>query len=95
MIGVVALLVIGPERLPSVARQVGLWVGRARIYVNTVKTDIDRELRMQELQDVMKQDELQGLTDDIKNSINPPATPAPKEPVSEEKKDDVKQTQND
>jgi len=57
VIGVVALLVIGPERLPKVARTVGAWVGRLNRYVSDVKGDIDREMRLEELrklQDEMK-----------------------------------------
>jgi len=44
VIGVVALIVIGPERLPAVARTVGVWVGRARRFVGTVQEDISREI---------------------------------------------------
>ncbi len=54
LIGVVALLVIGPERLPKVARTVGLWVGRMRGFVLSVKADIDKELRAEELKRVME-----------------------------------------
>ncbi|MDM8547912.1 Sec-independent protein translocase protein TatB [Candidatus Venteria ishoeyi] len=61
IIVVVALLVIGPERLPEVARTTGRWVGRIRAYANNVKSDIDRELRFQELQDMMRSNERDGL----------------------------------
>jgi len=53
MIMVVALLVIGPERLPKVARTLGLWLGRARSAFNSVKADIDRELRAEELKSML------------------------------------------
>lgn len=59
LIGVVALIVIGPERLPKVARTVGAWVGRLNRYVSEVKSDIDREMRM---------DELRKLQDEMKTS---------------------------
>jgi len=49
VIGVVALLVVGPERLPGLARTTGLWVGRARRFVSSVKADIDREIAADEL----------------------------------------------
>mgnify|MGYP001030103245 CR=1 FL=1 len=49
LIGVVALLVIGPERLPKVARTAGAWLGRLNRYVSEVKGDIDREMRLEEL----------------------------------------------
>jgi len=55
MIGLVALVVIGPERLPRVARTVGLWAGRARGFLASVKADIDRELNAQELRRVMEE----------------------------------------
>jgi sec-independent protein translocase protein TatB len=57
IIGIVALLVIGPERLPKVARTAGAWLGRLNRYVSDVKGDIDREMRLEELrklQDEMK-----------------------------------------
>ena len=49
IIAVIALLVIGPERLPKAARTAGLWVGRARRMVTDVKADIDREIRESDL----------------------------------------------
>lgn len=52
VIGVVALLVLGPERLPRAARTAGMWVGRAKRMVSQVKRDIDDELRQEELQEL-------------------------------------------
>ncbi|MFC4277478.1 Sec-independent protein translocase protein TatB [Achromobacter aloeverae] len=49
VIGVIALIVIGPERLPKVARTVGHLLGRAQRYVNDVKSDIRREIELDEL----------------------------------------------
>ncbi len=49
VIAVVALLVIGPERLPKVARTLGMLTGRLQRYVSTVKADIDRELRLEDM----------------------------------------------
>jgi len=49
VIGVVALLVIGPEKLPRVARTLGHLLGRAQRYVNDVKSDINREIQLDEL----------------------------------------------
>ncbi len=64
LIGVVTLLVVGPERLPKLARTAGLWLGKARSMVASVKADIDRELAAEELKKVMsKQAELPGLHD--------------------------------
>ena len=48
VIAVVALIVIGPERLPKVARTVGHLIGRMQRYVNDVKADISREMELDE-----------------------------------------------
>jgi len=69
IIGVVALLVIGPERLPRVARTTGLWLGRARRFVSSVKADIDREVAADELKKVLaKQAQVPGLYDIIEDT---------------------------
>jgi sec-independent protein translocase protein TatB len=49
LIGLVALLVVGPERLPALARTLGVWTGRLRRMVAQVKEDIEREIRADEL----------------------------------------------
>ncbi|MBL0168927.1 MAG: twin-arginine translocase subunit TatB [Propionivibrio sp.] len=49
VIAIVALVVIGPERLPKVARTVGHLLGRMQRYVNDVKADISREMQLDEL----------------------------------------------
>lgn len=77
IVAIVALLVIGPERLPRVARTAGLWVGKMRSFVSSVKADIDQELKADELKKILKQhvestgvheiiEEAKSATDDIK-----------------------------
>jgi len=63
LIGVIALIVVGPERLPKMARTLGLWMGKVRYYVRQVKDDIDREVRAQELKEMLDKParELDGL----------------------------------
>ena len=63
IIAVVALIVIGPERLPKVARTVGLLFGRMQRYVNDVKADINREMAFDELR------KLQANIQDTANSL--------------------------
>jgi sec-independent protein translocase protein TatB len=53
VIGVVALVVIGPERLPRVARIAGLWLGRARRTLSSVQDEIRRELKADELKEIL------------------------------------------
>ena len=55
VIAVVALIVIGPERLPKVARTLGHLLGRAQRYVNDVKSDINREIQLDELKKLQTQ----------------------------------------
>ncbi|MFV2056343.1 MAG: Sec-independent protein translocase protein TatB [Thiohalomonadales bacterium] len=56
IIGVVALLVIGPERLPSVAKSVGTWVGKAKQFVSYVQSDIKTEInKADELKQLLQQ----------------------------------------
>ena len=66
LIAVIALLVIGPERLPRVARDVGMWVGRIRRYVNHVRDDIEREIRSEELKRTLGGSE---ALDDLKDAV--------------------------
>jgi len=53
LIGVVALLVVGPERLPKLARTAGMWLGRGRRFINSVKEDIDKEIKADELRQIL------------------------------------------
>lgn len=52
VIGVVALIVIGPERMPKVARAAGLLFGRAQRYVSEIKADINNQLKLDELRKI-------------------------------------------
>jgi len=49
LVSVIALLVLGPERLPEALRTMGLWLGRLRRSFNTVKAEIEREIGMDEI----------------------------------------------
>lgn len=55
VIGVVALIVIGPEKLPKVARTAGILLGRAQRYANDIKSDIDRQIQLDELKKLQEQ----------------------------------------
>ena len=66
VIAVVALIVIGPEKLPKVARTLGLLAGRVQRYVADVKTDLEREMQfedLQKLQQEIKQSVLQARSE--------------------------------
>lgn len=55
VIGIVALLVLGPERLPKVARTTGHLLGRLQRYVSDVKSDINREMQLEELKKLQEE----------------------------------------
>jgi sec-independent protein translocase protein TatB len=55
LIAVVALIVIGPERLPKVARTAGTLVGRMRNYVSTVKLEVEREMQLEDLKKLQQE----------------------------------------
>jgi sec-independent protein translocase protein TatB len=67
VIGVVALIVIGPERLPRVARTMGHLAGRLQRYVADVKADINREVEMDELRKM--RDSVQQAASSIETSV--------------------------
>lgn len=83
VIGMIALVVIGPERLPKVARTLGHLLGRAQRYVNDVKTDIKREMDAGDLNNLKNQfDEarssVQASLDDASRTIANPMLEAQK-----------------
>ena len=98
VIAVVALIVIGPERLPKVARTLGHLFGRMQRYVNDVKADISREMALDDLRKL--QSSMQDTVRSVENSVNqevrsaetemnkiasdtqPPAYPEPPESAS-------------
>jgi sec-independent protein translocase protein TatB len=67
LIGIVGLVVIGPERLPAVARTLGSWVGKTRRFINQVKSDVSAEMKQEELRKALENDV--GL-DEIKQIMN-------------------------
>lgn len=67
VIGAVALVVLGPERLPMVARTAGEWLGKAQRLVQQVKSDIEREAELSELKKI--QQEAQSVADDLNKTV--------------------------
>lgn len=69
IIGVVTLIVVGPERMPALARTAGKWFGRLSRFITSVKSDIDRELKAEEMKKAMaKHTESAGLHDIIEET---------------------------
>jgi sec-independent protein translocase protein TatB len=89
IIGGIALVVIGPERLPRVARMAGTLIGRAQRYVSDVKAEVNRSMDLDELNKVKREfesaardvgrsisDPLSGATSDINSALSGMGTPA-------------------
>jgi sec-independent protein translocase protein TatB len=67
IIALVAMIVIGPKRLPKTVRTLGLLLGRAQRYVSEIKSDIQREMELDELRKV--QQSMQDIGKDIEKSV--------------------------
>ena len=65
LIGVVALLVVGPQRLPKIAFEAGLWIGRIQRYLRNARMEVERELHNYEIQQTLKEQarQLDGVKD--------------------------------
>lgn len=84
LIFVIALVILGPERLPKAARTVGHWVGRARSAFNHLKNELEREAINMEMRDKFKQQlKEMGLEDESlkldKNLLPPDVDNAPRD----------------
>jgi len=81
LIALVSLLVIGPERLPKVARLAGFWLGKTRSMVASVKEEIKLELQAEELRQIFKEqsglDEVQQILDESTDTIKSTLTLTP------------------
>lgn len=67
VVAVIGLVVLGPERLPKVARQAGQWLGKLQRYVADVKTDISRQMELDELRNL--QEEVTGAAREIEETV--------------------------
>lgn len=68
LVGGIALVVIGPERLPKVARMAGTLLGRAQRYVSEVKAEVNRSIELEELNRVKR--EFESAARDVTDSVN-------------------------
>lgn len=71
LVGLVALLVLGPERLPGAARTAGLWVGRLKRSFNSIKTEIERELGADEIRRQLHNEHIQSLEQEARKLVDP------------------------
>ncbi len=72
LIGAVALIVIGPEKLPGVARMIGTMIGKAQRYVSDVKAEVNRSMELDALKKM--KDSVQSAAQDVQQSIQSSAS---------------------
>ena len=72
LIGAIALIVIGPEKLPGVARTLGALLGKARRYVADVKNEVNRSMELDELKKM--RDTMETAARDVEHSVQTSAT---------------------
>lgn len=68
IIAVVGLVVIGPERLPAVARTLGSWVGKVRGFVASTRADLEKEINSTEIRQIL--DDKQGEINELRDILN-------------------------
>lgn len=81
LVGLVALIVFGPERLPAAARTAGLWVGRLKRSFSAIKAEVEREIGADEIRRQLHNEQILQMERELKQSILPPQ-PAPSEPAA-------------
>lgn len=88
VVAVVALVVLGPERLPKAARLAGLWVARLRAHWHTVRSELEQELANEELQRSLRESQqaLREAQARLQDMSPPPPTAAPP-PADEARRD--------
>lgn len=84
LVGLVALLVLGPERLPGAARTAGLWIGRLKRSFNAIKQEVEREIGADEIRRQLHNEHILSLEQEARKILSPVQEPAkPVEPVAD------------
>lgn len=85
LVGLVALLVLGPERLPGAARTAGLWVGRLKRSFNAIKQEVEREIGADEIRRQLHNEHILSLEQEARKIFNPvQQEPTPVEHVGQQ-----------
>ncbi|MDP9710244.1 UNVERIFIED_ORG: sec-independent protein translocase protein TatB [Pseudomonas fluorescens] len=85
LVGLVALLVLGPERLPGAARTAGLWVGRLKRSFNAIKQEVEREIGADEIRRQLHNEHILSLEQEARKIFTPvQQEPTPVQPVADQ-----------
>jgi sec-independent protein translocase protein TatB len=77
LVGLVALLVLGPERLPGAARTAGLWIGRLKRSFNAIKQEVEREIGADEIRRQLHNEHILALEEEARKILDPKASSQP------------------
>jgi len=86
IIGIITLIVVGPEKMPAIARKAGLYFGKLNRFFNKVKSDINEELRMDEIKDELSMDEEKIIVSEVAEVIQSSADSLKEENIFSDKK---------
>lgn len=84
LVGLVALIVFGPEKLPGAARTAGLWIGRLKRSFNAIKMEVERELGADEIRRQLHNEHILEMERELRQSLQAPtiASTTPEAPVA-------------
>ena len=82
LVGLVALIVFGPERLPGAARTAGLWIGRLKRSFSVIKAEVEREMGADEIRRQLHNEQILQMERELQQSIQPAATPPADAPAA-------------
>ncbi|MBC3952998.1 Sec-independent protein translocase protein TatB [Pseudomonas folii] len=82
LVGLVALLVLGPERLPGAARTAGLWIGRLKRSFNAIKQEVEREIGADEIRRQLHNEHILSLEEEARKIMSPQQSPANPPPAT-------------
>ena len=86
IIGIITLIVVGPEKMPAIARKAGLYFGKLNRFFNKVKSDINEELRMDEIKNEISMDEEKIIVSEVTEVIQSSADSLKEENIFSNKK---------
>ncbi|MDN7140392.1 Sec-independent protein translocase subunit TatB [Pseudomonas sp. JQ170] len=81
LVGLVALLVLGPERLPGAARTAGLWIGRLKRSFNAIKQEVEREIGADDIRRQLHNEHILSMEQEARKILNPQSV-SPQPPVT-------------
>lgn len=82
LVGIVALVVLGPDRLPGAVRTAGLWIGRIKRSFSAIKAEVEREMGADEIRRQLHNEQILQMERELQQSIQPAATPPADAPAA-------------